>query len=1270
MNKTEFLPLALTDNAETVLKTRYLHKNAEGQLEETSEDLFHRVAKTIAAPEMKYNGNNKDLTRETEVEFFNMMASGRYMPNSPTLMNAGRDMGMLSACFVLPIGDSIREIGDNILNTMLVQKAGGGTGFSFDRLRPTGDYIASSGGTTSGPIPFWKQLSETTNAIQQGAFRRGANMGMMTITHPDILSFMFAKQDLTAFQNFNISIKLTDDWMNDFLVDPKAPHQVINYRSGERYLLPKTLKPGNYGIQQLIPVKSYSEMEDKPEVWSMQDMMDAITKCAWATGEPGVIFIDTINKHNMVPNVGMIEATNPCLTGDTLVAVADGRHAVRFDELAKEGKDIPVYCMDDSGTIRIRTMRNPRITGYNKKVLKITFENGTSVRCTENHKWRLRNGVYVEARELSVGNSLCARSKFSRQHGVHRDCSYWYVQRNNRTTMTEQRLMYNELVGPVPKEMDVHHINENPSDNRIENFALVEHHQHLSEHRIGDKNPMRIYPESNHFNDPASQQRMREKNHIGATRSEETKRNIGATTLEHFKSEDFRKAHSDGVKQSWIDKRDNYIEAFSKRSDEQVKRAQELTDLPVFSSHGNGLMVKKHCETCGCEFETRFEKREQAFCSYECAANSKRVKEAQAKTLSETCSKQRNTKKDNLVDALTKYICENNMVPSLLDLNPICKTIGLNDIRSAGYTSYVKLLQDMARGYSFDVPYNFAELRDDSVRKTIANDFVEHGMLYNHKIASIEMCGEETVYNGTVDDFHNFCVAVVDQEACGKVSRYGLITCRNCGEQPLLPFQSCNLLSININKHVVGGKLDEELLRETIRSSVKFLDNVIDANKYPIPQIDKMSKTTRNIGLGVMGFADALYALGIAYNSEAGIEFGRHVMQIVQDYSHDCSIELAEQRGAFPAWEGSRWDTEKHIKIRNAATTTVAPTGTVSIIADCSGGIEPMFSLAFIRKVMGTQLIEVNKVFEAYAKEKGFYSEALMERIAKEGTIAHIDEIDDETKRIFVCAHDIAPEWHLKMQAAFQENCDSSISKTVNMPNSAKMEEVTPIYIEAWKLGCKGVTVYRDGSRGNQPMSLTSTTNPNAGKERPKELEGDMYFKTVKGHAYFIAIGLMEGRVYEVFVGNLMAEKFNEESQDYEMLRTIPKHVKKGKIVQKNVGKGHAYVFAVEDGEDVAEYPLTDRNQNNEVANSVTRQMSAGLRYTTPIEVHVDQLEKSSSDMTSFSKTLAHILKTYIPNGTQSVDLCPTCKANGIETKMIYEEGCKKCPNCLISKCG
>jgi ribonucleoside-diphosphate reductase alpha chain len=599
----------LSDNAIKVLQSRYLIKDAQGRCIETPAQLFYRVASLIAEAEAKYGASRGEI-EQWHKKYYDLMASLRFLPNSPALMNAGR-RGMLSACFVLPIEDSIEGIFEAVKQTALIQQAGGGTGFSFDRLRPTGDRVASSGGTTSGPISFWRVFSETTNAIQQGAFRRGANMGMMSVEHPDILKFLYAKQNLEAFTNFNISVKITDSWMKKVLKSGKTLHIVKNPRTGKRYLLPRRIDIANYTIGDLHKLSGKGKPVSKVAggFYTIGDVWKMIVKCAHKTGEPGIAFIDRINRDNPTPSLGPIEATNPC------------------------------------------------------------------------------------------------------------------------------------------------------------------------------------------------------------------------------------------------------------------------------------------------------------------------------------------------------------------------------------------------------------------------------------------------------------------------------------GEQPLLPYEACTLGSINVSKFVsvteTAAAMDWPALAETVKLAVRFLDNIIDVCDYPVRDTVRLAHGNRKIGLGIMGFADCLFALGIPYDSKQGVEFGAELMKFVNNKAHETSAELAGLRGPFPNWKNSIWQTGKTPEIRNASLTCVAPTGTISIIADCSSGIEPVYSLVFLRQVLdGSKLLQIDPVFRRMAEKRGIYSEKLEKQIARTGSIQKIAGIPADIRRIFLGAYDIKPEWHIRMQVAFQQHCDAAVSKTINFSEKATVSAVDKAYKLAYRLGCKGVTVYRQHSRKYQPMSL------------------------------------------------------------------------------------------------------------------------------------------------------------------------------------------------------
>jgi ribonucleoside-diphosphate reductase alpha chain len=770
----------MTDNGIAVLKARYLLKNEKLEVIETPDDMFRRVCDAIAKAEEKYP--NGPGVADTAQKFYDFITSGTFMPNSPTLMNAGRGSGLLSACFVLPVEDSIDGIFSSIKNAALIQKSGGGTGFSFSRLRPSGDRVASSNGTTSGPISFMKVFSTATSAIQQGAFRRGANMGVMRVDHPDVIAFINVKRDLSELSNFNLSVGITKKFMDQVKQNPKADHIVKNPRSGEEY-----------------PLKIDGQ------VWTVGAVFDFIVKRAWETGEPGVIFLDRINEENPTPAVGEIEATNPC------------------------------------------------------------------------------------------------------------------------------------------------------------------------------------------------------------------------------------------------------------------------------------------------------------------------------------------------------------------------------------------------------------------------------------------------------------------------------------GEQPLLPYESCNLGSINVSKFVQGRKFDFDGFGVAIRLAIRFLDNVIDVNDYPIPETKAISLANRKIGLGIMGFADALFLMGIAYDSEDGIKFGEMIAQTLRYHSYVMSQELAEERGVFPNWQDSVWG-KKGIKMRNAATTTQAPTGTISIIADCSGGIEPLFALSFWRNVLnGQRLAEVNPIFEQAAKENGVYSKELMEKLANGETVRHIDGLPADIKATFCTAHDIGVEWHIKMQAAFQRHCDASISKTINFPNSATVDQVRDIFQMAYDYKCKGVTVYRDGCRQNQPMQVNEKKEDPKKEEAPVE-KAPKFAKKLRLPEVMSSIRIRQATPFGNMHVKIIVDPVTE--REYEIFAQLGKGGEVASSDLEGMCRLISLFLRVNGSMDDIVDQLRGIGSNLSITSKDGRieSLADGLaraiqKYQKARDIAgLHSLLLGKTDLTELfngSKASGHVESTKGETRMNDFKIkCPECK-----TALTFEEGCIKCHGCGYSQC-
>jgi ribonucleoside-diphosphate reductase alpha chain len=539
----------------------------------------------------------------------------------------------------------------------------------------------------------------------------------------------------------------------------------------------------------------------------------------------------------------------------------------------------------------------------------------------------------------------------------------------------------------------------------------------------------------------------------------------------------------------------------------------------------------------------------------------------------------------------------------------------------------------------------------------------------NHVVESVEDDGVADVYNLTVDDYHNFAVVTRDYVSEESERKLSGIMVANCGEQPLLPYESCNLGSINLSKVLVRDEktgnvnIDYEKLCRIVRVAVRFLDNVIDVNRYPIPEIERNTLGNRKIGLGVMGFADMLIRLGVPYNSAEATTIAENVMRLIRDAAVDASVHLAQERGVFPNFDKSIYYPSGP-RLRNATLTTIAPTGTISIIAGCSSGIEPIFALAYVRHVLDrAELAEVNPLFEVIAKQEGFYDEELLKVIAERGSVQDLPGIPEHIRGIFVTAHDISPEWHVRIQAAFQKYINNAVSKTINFKSTATVEDIRKAFLLAYELGCKGITVYRDKSREEQVLTVGLSIEA----KKEQKAEGEQVEKRSE----------------------------SEDVREKIVPRSRPQ-MTSGKTYKMNTGCGNLYVTINEDQKGLCEvFTHIGKAGGCAAAQSeaVSRMISLALRSGVDVDSVIKQLggirctsPRLGEEGTIFScpdaigKALSKHIGKSPPNSGASLNLTePFVKSNGVRgyagvcpdcgEVLEFVEGCVLCRSCGYSKC-
>ncbi len=980
----------VSENALIVLKRRYLIKNAEGNSLETPAEMFWRVARFIARADERYDGE-ADI-EELARRFYHLMASFDFLPNSPTLMNAGRELGQLSACFVLPIEDSMESIFTTLKHAALIHKSGGGTGFSFSRIRPKNDVVLSTKGISSGPISFMKVYDAATETIKQGGTRRGANMAILNVDHPDIMEFITVKGVRGELHNFNLSVGMTEAFMRAVMED--RPYALINPRSGEK-------------VREL----------------QASEVFGRIVHQAWAGGEPGVIFLDRMNADNPTPTLGQIESTNPCVSKDTWIMTAAGPRQVR-DLIGQpftarvDGRDFACpegfFSTGNRSLFELRTREGYRLRlTANHPVLKVTRMSRDT-----------RETAWVAAERLAPGDRIAIHD--------HAENPSW-----EGTGTYEEGYLLGLLVGDgtLKKDKAVLSVWGNGSNGigkileEVQTFAKALSHR--SDFRgwmhLAERNEYRL--QNTYLRDLAFAYGL----------------NVG------------HKVPGDGIERASSQFYRGFLRGiFDADGSVQGTRKKGVSIHLAQPDLGTLRVVQRMLQRLGISSRIYGNRRPAG----------------------ETC----------LPDgrggsALYPTKPQHDLVISGSNLARFGLLVGFSHKGKAA------LLRDHLSSYQ---------------RQLNRERFVA-------TVTELVPVGTEEVFDCRIPGINAF-------DANG-------FFVHNCGEQPLLPYESCNLGSVNLSRMVKGKAIDWEKLRETVRLSVHFLDNVIDSNRYPLKEIEAMTLGNRKIGLGIMGFADALIKLGIPYNSEEALNKAAEIMEFIDTEALIASRDLAKKRGPFPNVKQSIYADDEEPP-RNATRTTIAPTGTISIIAGCSSGIEPLFALCFTRNVLDNdRLMEINPVFKERMDREGMADASLYEEILKSGSIQSMAAIPEEIRKVFVTAYDVTPEDHIRIQAAFQRFTDNAVSKTVNFPADATEEDIRRVYLLAYELGCKGVTIYRDGSREGQVLTRGVEEKKEEEKlrsgrikrERPPVLTGRTYQMTTGCGALYVTINEDEKGLFELF---------------------------------------------------------------------------------------------------------------------------------------------------------
>ena len=1131
----------LSENARIILAQRYLMKDDDGEPVEDPNGLFHRVSNAVA------QGEKPEVRQIWAGRYYDLMTSLKFLPNSPTLVNAGTGgRGCLSACFVVSPEDNMTSIMQVATDAAMIEKWGGGIGFGFSRLRPKSDRIATTHGEACGPIAVMKLYSSVGATLTQGAFRLGAHMGQLNISHPDIQEFIHCKDNDDTLANFNISVQITDDFMR--AVDNDEEWTFYN---------PRDTGGG--------PVNESAGSVRARDLWR------EICESAWKTGDPGVVFMDRVWDTQPNPQMGNIQTSNPCVTGDTLVYSGDG--LVPISELV--GKT-PALSLDSragaEGSFAIKVWQS----GV-KPVYRLVTREGYTLKLTADHEIFTTRGK-VATSELKRGDRIRLLD--------HKGYFGSLGDRNLGLTL-------GWLTGDGHIDVKRAVLSFYGEDHKVGSI-LAEATQSVVA-GTGQR-PTRVYPTGMHITKEG-------RGIVQSTRLRDVVRDFGLTENDwHYVP--------DVVYQGTEDMQRGYLQAlFGADGTVDGKKPYKGMSVRLNSSYLDLLEgVQRLLLNFGIASRIYLRRGERM-----------------------------------------------NTFPDGKGGMKVYKTLPNYE---------VVISKDNVSRFADEIGF-LNERKNDRLRASMAA--YKKGFYKEHFLATfdrLEPLGEEPVYDLTEPMTHSFVAN-------------GLVV-SNCGEEFLENYGNCCLGSINLDKHVGAGGFDWSLLNDTVRTAVRFLDDVIEVNQFPMQKLREVNLATRRIGLGVMGWADALVRMGVPYDSKRALELTEELGKFIYDTAWDESARLASERGPFPEYETSALKTRGMPPVRNSSVITIAPTGTISRLSDCSSGIEPHFANAWWSNVLWKGIDGAGEAGERLLDAPKSVWEALRERLADEEQVrAVLEQLADDpdgAERIFTengidPAHFrtsmlISPEAHVRMQAAWQKYVTNSVSKTINLPNSATIKDVEDAYRLAWETDCKAVTVYRDGSKS---MQVLETGKDTADTEVDKDKNGFM----VPRERPAAVLGITE-RVRTGHGTMYVTVNFDEDNKPFELFTAIgkaggsePAHLEGlSRLVTLCLRSGvdpNAIIYHLSGitSEPVWDNGVLIRSAEDGVAHVLRRHLK-GLNSPGTVSMESDGAAQLGLFTTpKFSEPSAE----YVPDAPLSGG-CPKCQG-----RVVHQEGCIRCLECGYTKC-